>query len=67
MSCLSDAKTQRPQCPKKGRIDAKFGHFGLINIRETVAKYGGDVQIAEGPETYSIQAILYCRTVNGLC
>lgn len=52
---------------KAGSDQRRFGHFGLINIREAVAKYGGDVQISEESNRYAIQALLYCRTVNKLC
>ncbi len=38
----------------------QFGHFGLVNIKKTVGKYGGDVQIEDCQETFRIQILLYC-------
>ena len=39
----------------------RFGHLGLINIREAVSKYEGDVQIENHLETFRIQVMLYCE------
>lgn len=49
--------------PEEGaeRTSRRFGHFGLFNIRETAAKYGGDVQIENHAETFTIQTLVYCR------
>ncbi len=51
----SKARASRPERRKR-----RFGHFGLANIRETAAKYGGDVQIEDGEREFSVRAILYC-------
>ena len=51
--------SKSPETPVENP-ECRFGHFGLANIRETAAKYGGDVQIEDGPEKFSVQTLLYC-------
>lgn len=43
----------------------RFGHFGLVNIRETASKYDGDVQIEDNPDTFIVQTLIYCK--KGTC
>lgn len=50
----------RSAAKKDAKPYRRLGSFGLRNIKETVEKYHGDVQINQDDKNFSITALLYC-------